>query len=406
MMSFGLGSSSLRSPGSTVAEAESIYALARIIPDGLAREQIQKFAKEEIKRQEDDEERRRLYEEKIASGDFTFVDDPPEILNAVLDDLKLSTLILGKLPPAWKMKWMKRRQARISEKFMLKSNPVEKKPEESKCQDAQLSAGLPLDCFSALSGTENGMVDAAEEYKTCENVLILFPVQGGEDELVCTSVAALVAGMKDSHRVRYECTSQQAIMCDDHTKVSRKTAQRLRDNSKPSDIGGKRKFDLPMDSFGLEAYAPISIGIEQGYARNGYFPEGEIKQLIDFARAAINDPSKIRLFTAVHEETIPFTVSRRLGPNPSNEPIGSDDWLGASHCQFGSTIEVYSIREVALLAAAIKGDMKKIIAMATDKKLLYFLDADGKNALELATEHGHPEVADVLRIAMADNSKS
>ena len=286
----------------------------------------------------------------------------PNILNTALDNSDISNFILRKLPAAKKIGWMQRAQARSRER-VEQNNPIaaQQEPDEPECPNAQLPAGTPNYCFSALSMTENGIVDAAGEYQKCASILLLIPSGGaGEDELVCTSAEALEAGMADSDRVRYECTSNFAFTVNDpDVRIPIATAQ-----------ASGVVFDLPQDSFDLSRpYVPVSIGIEtlvdpetqqqKVFPRNGYLPESDVQRLVAVAREAIElkaeaveaqkevardaDPIVNRLFTLVHKGTIPFTISRKLAVG--GRSVVADDYLGASHCQYGSTIEVYTVRE-------------------------------------------------------------
>ena len=278
-------------------------------------------------------------EELLATGqpfaDSPAVDPlelPPESLNMALDNDTINQFILRKLQGQKRIAWMQKGQVRSRERVAVVVGDEE--PDEPDCPNAQLPAGTPNDCFSALSMTENGIVDAAGEYQKCASILFLIPSGGaGEDELVCTNVEALKASMNDPDRVRYECTSKFAFTVDDpNVRIPIAEAQ---DSGIP--------FDLPQDSFDANRpYVPVTLGMDGNQPRNGFLLESEVKRLINLYRHY--DLNASRLFTLTHKGTIPFTISRKLAQGG-----GAEDYLGASHCQYGSTIDVYAVLELSTL---------------------------------------------------------
>ena len=302
------------------------------------------------------------------------LDLEPTIMNKALNDQNIFQQILRKLPTSSeKQKWISHYQ-----KYRAKKEGEKQVEEEEDiqptCLDAELPPGLPDECFSWLGDS----VNATDAYKICGNILLLIPSQGaGEADLICTSIQGLTSAMEDQNRIRYECTSNTAFLtkedpdpclteaglpCDRpgcelyqpsrlddpvcRTKLS--GISRMEALEARTQEGLPRRFDVSLNSFGNIAYVPFSLAAGGGQVN--FIPEAEVKQMINLARCAISGnlwpirhpgsaaASRIsRLFTLKYGGTIPFTASKAVAMGEA------DDWIGANHCQYASTIHVYNV---------------------------------------------------------------
>ena len=271
----------------------------------------------------------------------------PNALNIAFDNPLIYQQITRKLPAVKKMDWIRAYAKHQREKVEV---VVEEVVEED-CPLAVLpqNLNLPPTCFSALDSEQ---VDVNTMYKVCGNILLFIP---SSNSLVCTTLELIQKTIENDESVRFRCTSNRAFFtdmpedelgyrppdpcpsgCESKAVVSVAEAMEARDPR----TDNPRPFELDRGKWDTVAYAPFAEGA--GLGENSFIPVVQLRAVIQAAQQATEGDQEVsRLFILDYGGTIPFTTTKRNAERPSGESL-----VSSSHCQYGSTISVFFVREL------------------------------------------------------------
>lgn len=182
---------------------------------------------------------------------------------------------------------------------------------------------VPGRCFSIMDAED---INTSSWYPEEDNILFLIEFYpGAEPDLVCTNVQILENALRNETAINYRCGGNLGFEAG--------TGREVRLDNIPDGMA----VDVAMTSidFSVE-YIPFSYGIDGTTSLNGYLPRYEVERML----SQVGDGTS-KLFTLVFRDTISHTVSKN---NTSRGTEGAD-FVSTNHCQAGSTIMVFQVKE-------------------------------------------------------------
>ena len=184
-------------------------------------------------------------------------------------------------------------------------------------------AQVPGRCFSIMDAED---INTSSWYPEENNILFLIEFYPGADpDLVCTNVEILENALRNESAINYRCGGNLGFEAG--------TGREVRLDNIPDGMA----VDVAMSSidFSVE-YIPFSYGIDGTTVMNGYLPRYEVERILSQV-----DDGTSKLFTIVFRDTISHTVSK----NNTSRGTEGTDFVSTNHCQAGSTIMVFQVKE-------------------------------------------------------------
>ena len=187
---------------------------------------------------------------------------------------------------------------------------------------------VPGRCFSIMDA---GDINTSSWYPEERSILFLVEFYpGAEPELVCTNTQVLQNAMDNESGINYRCGSRRGFIAGTQTEINL-------DDDLPDGVG----IDVTMTDIDYSVeYIPFSYGIDGTTSMNGYLPRDQVERMM----TVVETGSGVRLFTLEFLDTIPHTVSK------NNTQMGREEanFVSTNHCQAGSTIMVFRVKEFTL----------------------------------------------------------
>ena len=187
---------------------------------------------------------------------------------------------------------------------------------------------VPGRCFSIMDAED---INTSSWYPEEDSILFMVEFYpGAEADLVCTNVEVLQKAMNNETGINYKCGSRRGFIAGTQTEVNL-------DDDLPEGIG----IDVAMTDIDYSVeYIPFSYGIDGTTSMNGYLPRNQVEYMLDIVETG----RQIRVFTLEFSDTISHTVSK------NNTQRGSElaDFVSTNHCQAGSAIIVFRVKEFTL----------------------------------------------------------
>ena len=187
---------------------------------------------------------------------------------------------------------------------------------------------VPGRCFSIMDA---GDINTSSWYPEEGNILFLVEFYpGSEPDLVCTNTQVLQNAMDNESGINYRCGSRRGFIAGTQTEVNL-------DGDLPDGVG----IDVTMTDIDYSVeYIPFSYGIDGTTSMNGYLPRDQVERMM----TVVETGSNVRLFTLEFSDTIPHTVSK----NNTTRGREQENFISTNHCQAGSTIMVFRVKEFIL----------------------------------------------------------
>lgn len=185
---------------------------------------------------------------------------------------------------------------------------------------------VPGRCFSIMDAED---INTSSWYPEENNILFLVEFYpGAEPELVCTNTEILENALRNETAINYRCGGNIGYIAG--------TGREIRIDTLQEGVA----FDVAMSSidFSVE-YIPFSYGLDGTTVMNGYLPRTEVERIL----TEVADGTS-KLFTIVFVDTISHTVSKN---NTARGTQGAD-YVSTNHCQAGSAIMVFQVKEFIL----------------------------------------------------------
>ncbi len=185
---------------------------------------------------------------------------------------------------------------------------------------------VPGRCFSIMDAED---INTSSWYPEENNILFLVEFYpGAEPDLVCTNTEILENALRNETAINYRCGGNIGYIAG--------TGREIRIDTLQEGVA----FDVAMTSidFSVE-YIPFSYGLDGTTVMNGYLPRTEVERIL----TEVADGSS-KLFTMVFVDTISHTVSKNNTARGTQGP----DYVSTNHCQAGSAIMVFQVKEFTL----------------------------------------------------------
>ena len=188
-------------------------------------------------------------------------------------------------------------------------------------------------CFSIMDGD---YINTSSWYPEDDSILLLVEFNDAiEPTLVCTNKEIFNHALNDESRINYKCASTRGYIVGTGETI---------DLTNPENIPDGVAIDLPMRDIDFNnEYIPFAYGFDGTTVMNGYITRNEV----DWILSSLGLVST-RLFTLKFKNTITHTVSK----NNTDRGTQGRDFVSTNHCQAGSAIMVFEVREY------IEGDLR------------------------------------------------
>ena len=264
--------------------------------------------------------------------------DLQEIKDAGLDILKIPperfVALLYNLYPTLAPLTATQRMARIQEENRLAAqrfaamNQDEDEDEDEATEPYNLPNNKQVSgrCFSIMDGD---YINTSSWYPEDDSILLLVEFNDAiEPTLVCTNKEIFNHALNDESRINYKCASTRGYIVGTGETI---------DLTNPENIPDGVAIDLPMRDIDFNnEYIPFAYGFDGTTVMNGYITRDEV----DWILSSLGLVST-RLFTLKFKNTITHTVSK----NNTDRGTQGRDFVSTNHCQAGSAIMVFEVRE-------------------------------------------------------------